>query len=377
MSIRTRGLDTPSRSTAPERMTASCVGQPSARIISPADLPDPSGGTIYNERIAAQWGVEIEWLPGSWPFPSPEDLRLLEAALMPSGQARPEPILLDGAIGCAAPEVVYSARAAGARVVLVVHLPLPAETGLSAREIDQLRTSEAMALREASAIVATSRWAAADLYRRYDIERIDVAEPGTDPAPLALGSTPPRFVTVAAYNPRKNHRLLIETFAVLAVRDMAWTALWVGADPTGDAKNTTERAVVAAGLGTRISVQGPAHGSDMAAIWAGADVLLLPSRAETYAMVVAEALACGLPALVGSDTGAAETLRGQDTAGPMPGLALPTDDPSAWAEAIHTWLTSAPVRQAWSDSAYQRRSTLGSWHRSAEIIGRVMNRSTQ
>ncbi len=352
------------------------MGKPRARIISPADLPGPSGGTIYNQRIAGEWRVEIEWLPGSWPFPSKEDRRLLEAALVPSGQARAEPILLDGAIGCAAPEVLRSARAAGARVVLVVHLSLPAETGLSPNEIDQLRTSEAMALQEACAVVATSRWAAADLYRRYVIERVDVAEPGTDPAPLALGSTPPRFVTVAAYSPRKNHRLLIEAFADPAVRDMAWTALWVGADPTGDAKNATEQAVAAAGLGTRIGVQGPAHGADIASLWAGADVLLLPSRAETYAMVVAEALACGLPSMVGSGTGAAETLRGEDTDGPMPGRALPTDDPSAWAEAIHTWLTSAPLRRAWSGAAQQRRSQLGSWHRSAEIIGHVMDRST-
>lgn len=352
------------------------MGEPRARIVSPADLPGPSGGTIYNQRIAAQWGVDIEWLPGGWPFPTAHDVRLLEAALVPSEQVRPAPILLDGAIGCAAPDAVRSACAAGARVVLLVHLPLPAETGLSSENISQLGACEAIALRQASAVVATSRWAAADLRRRYAVERVDVAEPGTDPAPLALGSTPPRFVTVAAYSPRKNHRLLIDAFADPAVRDLAWTALWVGADPTGNGKTTTEQAVGAAGLERRISVQGPAQGADLRAMWAGADVLLLPSHVETYAMVVAEALACGLPAIVGSGTGAAETLRGPDT-GRMPGLALPTDDPSAWARAIQSWLTSAPLRQAWSDAAYQRTSTLGSWSRSANVIERVMYRTIQ
>lgn len=342
------------------------------RIISPGDLPGPSGGTIYNQRIAGQWSVEVEWLPGGWPFPSETDLHRLRAMLMPSAGTRREPVLLDGLIACAAPEVVCDARAAGVCIVVVVHLPLPAETGLTPPQIDRLARSEAAALAGASAVVATSRWAAADLHARYDLSNVHVAEPGTDQRPIALGSAPPRFITVAAYSPRKNHRLLIEAFGHPWLRDLQWSALWVGADPTGRAREATAEAVTAAGLTARISVQGPAHGSDLAQAWAGADVLLLPSRAETYAMVVTEALSCGLPALVGAGTGAAETLRGEQSPAGMPGLALPTDDPDAWARAIGEWLTTPMLRQTWSDDALDRRLRLNSWQRSAKVIAHAM-----
>lgn len=354
-------------------MTARTVAEQALRIISPADLPGPSGGTIYNERIARAWGVDIEWLPGRWPFPSDADLRLLRYTLLPVSGARSEAVLLDGLIGCAAPEVLREARTAGARIVLVVHLPLPAETGLTPHEIDTLAASEAASLEHASAVVATSRWAAADLHQRYGFADVHVAEPGADPSPLAPGSTPPRLVTVAAYSPRKNHGLLIEALGSPSLQDLEWSALWVGADPTGDAWQSTVAAVAAAGLTSRIDVQGPASGADLDATWAGADVLLLPSRAETYAMVVAEALACGVPAMVGADTGAAETLRGDTLDAGMPGLALPTDDPNPWAKAIREWLTSPAQRRAWGDAARRRRSQLPSWQRSADVIALVMH----
>ncbi len=354
-------------------MTARPVAERALRIISPADLPGPSGGTIYNERIARAWGVDIEWLAGGWPFPSEADLGLLRDALLPCGVARSEPVLLDGLIGCAAPGVLREARTASARIVVLVHLPLPAETSLTPHEIDTLAASEAASLEHAGAVIATSRWAAADLHQRYGLVSVHVAEPGTDPSPLAPGSTPPRLVTVAAYSPRKNHGLLIEAFKHSSLRDLPWSAQWVGADPTGVAQQSTARAVAAAGLTSRISVQGPVSGSDLAATWAGADVLLLPSRAETYAMVVAEALACGVPAMVGAGTGAAETLRGNPLDAGMPGLALPIDDPGVWARAIGEWLTSPTQRQAWRDAALHRRTHVKSWQHTAAVIAHVLH----
>ncbi len=342
------------------------------RIISPAGLAGPSGGTIYNERIAEQWGVDIEWLSGGWPFPSEADLRLLRHTLTPAGAPQPEPVLLDGLIGCAAPEVLREARASGTRVVVIVHLPLPAETGLTRREITTLTASEAAALACASAVVATSQWAAADLHTRYGLEDVHVAEPGAFESALARGSTPGRFVTVAAYSPRKNHRVLIEALGNPSLRDLEWSALWVGADPTGAALGTTARAVSDAGLASRITVRGPVAGQELAVAWADADLLLLPSLAETYAMVVAEALACGVPAIVGAGTGAAETLRGAEDPVRMPGLALPPQDPSAWAQALTEWLTFPQLRRAWRDAALQRRSHRRSWQHSAAVIAQVM-----
>ncbi len=53
---------------------------------------------------------------------------------------------------------------------------------------------------------------------------------------------------------------------------------------------------------------GPLTGAELAASYAAADLLVLPSRAETYGMVVTEALARGIPVLATAVDGVPEAL---------------------------------------------------------------------
>lgn len=370
-----RGPDTPSPS---HRVPAS---NPPARILSPGGLPATSGGSIYNERIAAVWGTTVEYVPGGWPFPDSADrFRVLDVLL---GAARDSaaPVLLDGLIGCAAPEEVRAARAARCRVVILVHLPLPAETGLTQAEQEQVASWEAAALEGAGAVACTSSWAARDLGRRYGLGDLTVAEPGTNRQPLAAGHRPVQLITPASYTPRKNHRLLIEAFAAPVLTDLEWHALWLGADPTGSAREMLSRDVVAAGLADRVTLSGARSGTDLAGAWASSDLLLLPSLVETYAMVVAEGLARGIPAVVGAGTAAEDTLRGgvssRRPGDPahrpgMPGTALATDDSLPWAETIAGWLTSADLRDEWKRAAMGRRDQLSAWSVPAGILADLM-----
>ena len=56
---------------------------------------------------------------------------------------------------------------------------------------------------------------------------------------------------------------------------------------------------------------GALTGARLDAVWAATDLLLLTSASETFGMVVTEALARGIPAVVTGGTGAVEALLGE------------------------------------------------------------------
>ena len=271
-------------------------------------------------------------------------------------QRWPGPTLVDGLLGCADPVALEAGRAA-----VLVHLPLALDATAAGRaaELDAL---ERRALRAARAVVATSAWAARDLRRRHGLARVAVAAPGVDPAPLTLGSDPPLLVQLAALVPRKDQLGVVE--ALRRVADLPWTARLAGPDDRDPAyAAAVRRAVHAAGLDTRVEVPG-ALPRELA--WAGADLALLPSRAETYGMAVTEALARGVPAVV-AEGGAVEALGSVPGHGP-PGAVVPAGDPAALAVTLRRWLGDAGQRQLFQVSARARRGTLARWDSTARSV---------
>jgi glycosyltransferase involved in cell wall biosynthesis len=329
------------------------------RLVVPARRGGPSGGDVYDARLAGAWEaafgrVEVLALPGSWPRPGQGEREALRRALGTSGT-----VVLDGLVGSACPDEVAVAVAAGARVVLLVHLPLPAEAGLPREEADRLAALESRTVRAASDVLATSRWAAADLTRRYGRTDVLVAEPGAERGPVAAGSAPPHLLVLGALTRVKNHAVLVP--ALEAVSDLPWRATFAG--PAGAqpaVARDVECALTAAGLAARVALPGVVTGEDLGALWARTDLLLVPSLVETYGLVVTEALARGVPGVVAAGTGAVEALTGRPgpPAGDAPGTAVPATDPAAWARVLRSWLTDAERRSAWRAAARARREQL-------------------
>jgi glycosyltransferase involved in cell wall biosynthesis len=340
-------------------------------VVLPGDIDDPaapSGGNRYDRRVCAGLlatrDVHEIAIAGTWPHPSPAARAALAAALgeLPGGAT----VLLDGLVAGAVPDVLEPA-ARRLRLVVLVHLALGDETGLSPDDAASLSALEGRTLHAAAAVIATSAGAAARLTNLYGLPpgRVHVAPPGVDPAPLAVPSEDGgRLLCVAAVTPRKGQDVLVDALARCA--DLTWTCTCVGAldRAPGFARQVqTGRARFA----------GPLVGAALDAAYADADLFVLPSRAETYGMVVTEALARGLPVLATAVDGVPEAL-GAAPDGTLPGRLVPPDDPAALAGAIRRWLTDAGWRDGLRDAAGKRRQTLKSWDETVRTVSEVLDR---
>jgi glycosyltransferase involved in cell wall biosynthesis len=279
-------------------------------------------------------------------------------------------VLLDGLIASAAPEALVP-QARRLRQVVLVHMPLghrPPDD-----EAGAVRAREREVLAAAAAIVTTSAWARRRLEELYAVpaDRVHVAEPGVDAAGLAPGTAAgDALLCVAAVTPDKGHDVLLDALAT--AKDLSWRCACVGSlDRDPAFADGVRRATRKKGLGDRVRFPGPRTGPELDRAYAAADLLVLASRAETYGMVVAEALARGLPVIVAEVGGVTEALgHGED--GTRPGLLVPPGDPAALGAAVRAWLGDAELRGRLRRAARQRRASLCGWPATTSILAGVL-----
>ena len=282
-------------------------------VIVPEGIDDParpSGGNTYDRRVcrglaALGWAVHEHAVPGAWPRPGEAGHAALARAVrrIPDGAV----VLLDGLIASAAPEALVP-QARRLRQVVLVHMPLghrPPDD-----EAGAVRAREREVLAAAAAVVTTSAWTRRRLGELYALpaDRVHVAEPGVDAAGLAPGTAAgDALLCVAAVTPDKGHDVLLDGLATAT--DLSWRCACVGSlDRDPAFADGVRRARGSSGLGDRVRFPGPRTGPELDRAYAAADLLVLASHAETYGMVVTEALARGLPVLAAEVGGVTEAL---------------------------------------------------------------------
>ncbi|QLH20793.1 glycosyltransferase family 4 protein [Streptomyces sp. Rer75] len=349
-------------------------------VVMPGGVDDPatpSGGNTYDRRICRElpgigWDVHEHTIAGSWPQPGPA--ARAELARLLAELADGSIVLLDGLVACAVPYLVVP-EAERLRPGVLVHLPLGEETGLAPGRAADLDALERKTLRAMPAVVATSGWAARRLVAHHGLApgRVHVAAPGADVAPQASGTDEgTRLLCVASVTPRKGQHRLVEALAEVA--DLPWTLECVGG--LGQDPGYVERLrelIEASGLGDRVRLTGPRRGAELEASFAGADLLVLASYAETYGMVVTEALAHGVPVLATAVGGVPEAL-GHAPEGSVPGLLVAPDDPAALTAALRRWLGDPDVRRRLITAARGRRTALDGWHTTASDLAGALER---
>jgi glycosyltransferase involved in cell wall biosynthesis len=347
-------------------------------VVVPDGIDDParpSGGNGYDRQVCRAlaeigWPVHVHAVPGSWPRPDAAAHAALAAVVqrIPDGAIA----LLDGLVASTAPEVLVP-EANRLRLVALVHMPLGQGTADS-----EARTREGAVLSAAASVVTTSAWSRRTLLELYALpdDRVHVAEPGVDAAPLSPGTTTGgALLCVAAVVPSKGHDVLLD--AVATMTDLSWECLCVGSIDRDPAfAESLKRRILDKELGDRVRFMGPRIGADLDPSYESADLLVLPSRAETYGMVVTEALARGLPVVAADVGGVAEAL-GHGRAGIRPGMLVPPDDPAALAAALRAWLDDAELRLTWRRAARERRASLSEWSTTTSVLAGVLAEAAQ
>ncbi|MGW3689485.1 glycosyltransferase family 4 protein [Streptomyces sp. NPDC005125] len=352
-------------------------------VVMPGGVDDPSapsGGNTYDRRVCRDlprngWQVHEYAVAGTWPQPRASARAELTRILGESADGAV--VVLDGLVACAVPEIIVP-EAERLRLVVLVHLPLGDETGLTPGVAAARNAGERRTLQAAAAVVATSGWAAVRLVTHHGLDpgRVHVAAPGADTEPLATGTDrAPSLLCVASVTPRKGQLQLVESLA--AVADLPWNCDCVGGLGQDPGYVTRIRELIGRhSLGERVRLVGPRTGAELNARYAAADLLVLASHAETYGMVATEALARGVPVLATAVGGLPEAV-GHAPDGGVPGFLVPPQDPAAFASALRLWLGEPVERRRSKEAAMARRTALTGWDTTSRSLAAVLEQLRQ
>jgi glycosyltransferase involved in cell wall biosynthesis len=262
-----------------------------------------------------------------------------------------EPVLLDGLLlerGIDRPPL------AARRLLPLLHMP-PSDDG--AFEL----------LHRVDSVVTTSAWTAERVRGRLPASTpIVVALPGVRPTRL-VGTSPTgrRLRCVGALLPHKGQDVLLA--ALGRIRSLEWRCELVGPSDVDPAFTRRLLALAAdVGIAERVLITGPRHANPVDGLYSGADLVVLPSRTESYGMAVAEALACGVPVIAADTGGVREAIE------PAAGLLVPPGDPAGLAAALGAWLSRTELRRRLTAAARLASAHRRSWSSAAGVVADLL-----
>jgi glycosyltransferase involved in cell wall biosynthesis len=153
------------------------------------------------------------------------------------------------------------------------------------------------ALRSAALLHATSDQEFDDIRAAGLGGPVAVIRNGIDVPPLdrAAAGSVRTVLSLGRIHPKKGLDSLLRAWSRLGPAAQGWRLRIVGPDEGGHA-DALRRLAQALGL-ANVSIEGPAFGEDKRAAYRHADLFVLSTLNENFAMTVAEALAAGVPAI--------------------------------------------------------------------------------
>jgi len=340
-------------------------------VIVPEGFDDPgqpTGGNIYDRRVCAglaeaDWEVLVATVAAPWPVR--DSGALADLARVVSAIPDSEIVLIDGLIAssAAAQLLPHTGRI---RMTVLLHMPLA--TAVDTHHDAGAARSERSVLRAAAGVVVTSEWTRRQVLTRYEIpaRRVHVARPGTDRVTAPAQPVRGRLICVGVLSRHKGQDLLVEALADLADRD--WHCVLAGSlDRDPDFVEQLRTRITRLGYDRRVRLSGVLTGAALSHEYTTADLLVAPSRSETYGMTVSEALAHGVPVIATAVGGLPEAF-GSTPDGSGPGQLIPPGDPAALAAALGDWLGDEGHRHRLRAAVRQRQPTLRGWEQTTQEV---------
>ncbi len=231
--------------------------------------------------------------------------------------------------------------------VLTLHDLQPLERGTThgRRKRAYLRAVLPRSVRRARAVAVPSEYVRRTVLTRFDLDPahvVTIPHAVDLPAGTAEGDLRRRyridgpFVLYPAITyPHKNHRTLIEAFALL--RSQHPDVVLVLPGGAGACEAAVRSQVTDLGLEDRVRRVGRIPDADVAGLLRAATVVAVPSTYEGFGLPAAEAMAAGTP-LVAADATAIPEVVGDA------GVLVDPMDPGAWAAAIGALLAEPEAR---------------------------------
>lgn len=234
------------------------------------------------------------------------------------------------------------AREFSAPLIVSMHTSAAAkefESGIE--EPGPRKEAEKQLLAEASRVIANTPVEARQLARFYEVDRqkLDVVLPGVnhrifhpeqDKLCRPLGPDDLHLVYAGRLQPLKGAHVMLEAMgrARRSHPQLRITASLFGAR-SGSADYDLQALVQREGLDDLVRFFGPLKPQQLAAVFANADVVAVPSLSETFGLVAAEAQACGTPVLANAVGGLGYAVRDGYS-----GWLMPEPDPQLWAQKL-------------------------------------------
>jgi glycosyltransferase involved in cell wall biosynthesis len=305
------------------------------------DLARVSGGNLYDQRVRdglreREWDVRMRKIPDAGETPV---ARILSE--LPDGALT----LIDGLIAVREPDALV-AHSNRLRIVVLAHM-----VASVARERETLRA--------ARRVIATSGWTRDELISRdvADPDNVVVATPGTEPAAKSVASpSGGRLLCVGVVAPHKGQDLLARALGQLTEMD-GWTCTFAGSlSAAPEFVEELARTIRVSGLAGRTTFTGVLDGRQLDEAYGRADLVVVPSRNESFGMVVAEALARGIPVLATRVGGIPEAIAGSPAS-----ILVPPEDPWALEVVLRQWLANPERRAELKTAAAEARGMVRPW----------------